>query len=122
MARFIQTAALDIAPVSGKWVTAGRVVYWSDIADRIITVPVFFETDLASIPALVQPLIPVNGYHRLAAVLHDLLYRERPKWCTRKLADQIFLEAMAVLGEAKWRRNAMYAAVRAFGWLHYKGA
>lgn len=122
MARFIQTAALDIAPVSGSWITSRPIVYYSDIAQRAIAVRMFFETDLASIPVLVRPLIPVNGQHRNAAVLHDFLYRNQPEWCTRLLADQIFLEAMAVLGEAKWRRNAMYAAVRSFGWLHYRGA
>lgn len=120
MARFIQTAALDIAPASGRWVTAGRVVYWSDIADRIITVPVFFETDLASIPVLVRPLIPVNGQHRNAAVLHDYLYQKCGCWCSRKLADEIFREAMRVLGESAWRREAMYRGVRIGGWLHYR--
>lgn len=120
MARFVQTAALDIAPVSGKWVTARPVIYWSDVAGRIITVPMFFETDLASIPALVRPLIPVNGQHRNAAVLHDYLYQKCGCWCSRKLADEIFREAMRVLGESAWRREAMYRGVRIGGWLHYQ--
>jgi len=35
-------------------------------------------------------------------------------------ADEVFLEAMTVLGVARWRRTVMYWAVRVFGRGNYK--
>jgi len=40
---------------------------------------------------------------------------------TRKEADDVFLEAMGVLGVKNWRKYPMYLAVRAFGFLAWKG-
>lgn len=120
MPRFLQRCYLAIADRSNQWVTVGALVYLSDIAQRTITVDEGFETDLASIPRSFHWLIPVNGKHRLAAIIHDWLYAKAPDWCTRKLADQVLLEAMKALGESWWRRTAMYSAVRAGGWLYWR--
>lgn len=80
-----------------------------------ITVPAGFVTDLASIPRLLHPLIPVNGRHRAAAIVHDYLYASQTT--SRAEADAIFLEAMASCGVRWSQRWAMYAAVRIGGWL-----
>lgn len=120
MPTFLQRCYLAIADASNQWVTVGPLVYSSQVAERTITVASGFETDLASIPRSFHWLIPVNGKHRLAAIIHDWLYAKAPEWCTRKLADQVLLEAMKALGESWWRRTAMYSAVRAGGWLYWR--
>ena len=79
------------------------------------SVPRGFITDLASIPRILHSLIPVNGRHSPAAIVHDYLYATQR--CTRKQADETFLWAMESLGVNAVRRYAMYAGVRAFGWL-----
>ena len=84
-----------------------------------VEIPAGFETDLASIPRSFMGLIPVNGKHRNAAIVHDYLYVIKPDWCSRSLADSVFLEAMQVLGESRLRRAAMYAAVRVGGWVYW---
>lgn len=119
MSKFIATSALDIAAGVGEWVTVSPIVYASDLVNKFIEVPAGFTTDLASIPSVFRILIPVNGRHRLAAILHDYLYQDHPAWCTRSIADRIFLEAMVVVGESRMRRWAMYAAVRSCGWMYW---
>ena len=118
MARFEHIPPLLIGR-SGQWILAGWLTYQSDIAGRIV-VPEGFETDLASIPAPFTPLIPVDGRHRAAAIVHDWLCRRGE--IERKTADRVFLEAMTVLQEKAWRRYTMYAAVRLYsGWLRLRG-
>jgi hypothetical protein len=120
VSRFIDKSPLDIGAQSSEWITTEVIRYQSDIAKRVIEIPSGFETDLASIPRLFMWVIPVNGKHRNAAIVHDYLYVKKPEWCSRSLADSIFLEAMEVLGESRWRRAAMYAAVRVGGWLYWR--
>lgn len=120
MGQFLSKPSLDIGDESGDWITCSPLVYSSTVAARVITIRERFHTDLASIPRLFQWLIPVNGKHRLAAIVHDYLYSVAPRWCDRKMADRILLEAMTDLGEAWWRRTAMYAAVRIGGWMHWR--
>lgn len=97
-----------------EWWIDGECVYQSDLIDKtgkpvLVTVPNLFMTDLSSIPRIFRLLIPKNGRHRAAAVVHDWLCREEIG--PRKQADKIFLEAMAVLNVPQWRRWAMYRAV-----------
>ena len=85
----------------------------------LIKVPKGFITDFASIPKVVWSIIghPAGQYGK-AAVIHDYLYRNGLR--TRKKADDIFLEAMEVLGVGAIRRRVIYSAVRLFGCLAYK--
>ncbi len=83
-----------------------------------ITVPAGFITDLASIPRLLHPLIPVNGRHRAAAIVHDYLYATQT--LTRAECDAVFLEAMEACGVRWTQRWAMYSAVRAGGWVAWR--
>lgn len=96
------------------WQLVYRLTYES-LAGEKITVPAGFDTDLASIPQILQAAIPVNDKHRAAAVLHDYLYtvRDRP----RAQADALFLEAMKLSDVRFTQRWAMYLAVRVGGWL-----
>ncbi len=102
-----------------EWLLFQRLQYWTLIRGKpeLLEVPAGFRTDLASIPRLARSLIPQNGRHRRAAVVHDYIYREagRHTW-TRKEADKCFLEAMKVDGVPKLRALTMYSAVRIGGW------
>lgn len=84
--------------------------------DISVVVPKDFTTDFASIPRAVWHIVgaPATGKHRYAAVVHDWLYAT--ELYDRKRCDDIFLQAMKDSDVAYWRRNAMYYAVRWFGW------
>ena len=92
---------------------------------KTIAVPKGFLTDGASIPQFLWSMLPTWGAYSRAAVIHDYLYRcigeGRPHSLatTRKAADDIFLEAMAVCGVTIGVRNTIYTAVRTFGSIDY---
>jgi len=81
-------------------------------------VPADFDTDFASSPRLLWWLVPPTGVYTRAAVLHDWLYRTGHT--SRRDADRVFLAVMLELKTRRLRALAMWGAVRAFGWLHYK--
>ncbi len=86
----------------------------------VIRVPAGFETDFASVPRLLWPLLPPTGSYGKAAVLHDYLYATQQiagQSITRAKADEVFLEAMAVLGVGWLKRHTVYWGVRLGGWL-----
>lgn len=103
------------------------LTYYSAILGRDIHVHEGFVTDFASIPALAQSFIPVNGRHREAACVHDYLCVYKAKMeiggfvgIDQLTVDRVFLEAMEVL-EVRWtQRRVMYRAVRVYqtikGW------
>ena len=82
---------------------------------EIITVPKGFISDGASIPKICWSIIghPMGEYAP-AAWIHDFLFVTQP--VTRKEADRIFIEAMADLGVAFWKRKTMHFFVRICGW------
>jgi len=81
------------------------------------TVPAGFGTDLASVPLGFRNLASkVDGIE--AATVHDYLYRTGK--VPRAEADEVFFDLLE--GQVPgWKRYAMWGAVRAFGWLSYKG-
>lgn len=101
----------------GRWLLVQPLIYQSDIAQRVITVPAGFPTDLAS-----TPRIPVlyelfgNVAHR-AAVVHDYLYTSGRE--SRAVADAVMREACAVTGVAGWRSWGMWVGVRLGGAAFY---
>jgi len=126
-------------PDGRRWKLIRTFVYevGSKGSDKKIEVPAGFVTDFASSPPAIWWLIPPWGKYGKAAILHDYLYlnhrylaqaqsfrEERaagralnPKRVTREYADNVFREAMTVLGVAPWRVKLMYWGVRCFGWL-----
>lgn len=102
---------------TGKWYLFAPLVYESDKAGRVITVPAGFPTDLASTPRI--PIIyEVAGNIAVrAAVVHDYLYTSGRE--SRAVADAVFLEACEVTGVPWFRRWAMWAGVRVGGSSHY---
>jgi hypothetical protein len=90
----------------------------------IITVPCGSLTDGASIPKCFHNIMGPRGPWYRAAVIHDYLYSlQSSKYypgIKRKMADQIFLDAMVDCGVGFVTRQTIYRAVRAFGWFCYK--
>lgn len=86
----------------------------STIVKRIwIDVPVGFVTDLTSVPRFLWSVSPPNGKYAKAAIVHDYLYTNAIG--TKAWADEVFCEAMGVLGVPRWRKYLMYWSVRLFG-------
>lgn len=85
----------------------------------VVIVPAGFVTDLASIPRVLWSLLPPHGRYAKAAIIHDWLYATGIGG-SREYADNVFLEAMEVLGVSVWKRSVIYWAVRAFGASKYK--
>ncbi len=108
--------------------------YSSDIADAVITAPEGFVIDGASVPRAAWSIVRPFGRTLRASVIHDRLYDTRGRWPgelfvvvgadtgeeARKLADDIFREAMRVDAAEPWnvtwfQREGSYRAVRTFG-------
>lgn len=89
-----------------------------EASEDVIAVPPGFETDFASIPRGLWNLFPPLGPYTKAAVIHDWGYSKHDR--SRLEYDQIFLEAMEVLGVPRLRRMAMYRAVRMFGGMAWR--
>jgi hypothetical protein len=97
-----------------------------------VTMPAGMQTDLASIPRLLWPILPPDGPWGEAALPHDLCYsshgamtwhghagRSRPAPYVRAECDQILDEAMATLGVPRVQRVIIWLGVRiggAAGW------
>lgn len=99
-----------------EWVLLASLRYQPGTG-QVIVAPAGFVTDLASIPRPARALISPNGASRRAAVLHDWLYCYRRY--TRQQADALFLEALQAEGVGWVTRRAMWAAVRAGGWVYW---
>lgn len=84
-------------------------------------IPRGFITDLASIPRLMRPFFDRTGKSMKAAVLHDYLYCTSftRVTLTRARADYLFLEALKACEVNLVERWAMYAGVRAGGWVYW---
>ncbi|WP_376787875.1 DUF1353 domain-containing protein [Aliamphritea ceti] len=110
----------DMKPILGsrRRITQFPLTYHSKHWNMSITVPVKYETDLASVPRLAWWLIaPDDPGIRLAAVIHDYCYSHQCHRMTRKIADQILFEAMGEVPSpgSKWLRWIVYFAVRIGG-------
>jgi hypothetical protein len=81
----------------------------------IIRVKSGFDFDAASIPKIFWSIIgsPFTGNYVEPATVHDALYSS--EYFNRKQCDDIFLEVMKANNVSKFKRYAMYGAVRLFG-------
>lgn len=82
-----------------------------------VFVPVGFKTDLASVPRLPGAFLLFGDRARRAGILHDYLYSTGSD---REYADEAFLAVMRQEVGDSLSRRAMWAGVRAFGWLFHK--
>lgn len=133
--RFTRSLLIEDTNDGKTFIVRGAFKYFigSEDSGRFISCPDGTRTDLASIPRLLQPIVPKLGKGNQAAVVHDLAYRrgfiemERPygvaiAQISRKRADQIMLEAMEVLEVGTARRYAIYYGLRIGGWVGWRQA
>lgn len=88
--------------------------YQSDLVPEVITVPVGFYTDFASVPRIGIIYAMLGDCAHEPAVIHDWLYYSAIT--DRKTADNVLLEAMTAMNLPAWRRWPIYWGVRAGGW------
>lgn len=85
---------------------------------HLISVPIGYVTDLTSVPRFLWSIFPPHGKYAKAAIVHDYLYTNAIG--TKAWADEVFFEAMGVLGVPRWRKYVMYWSVRLFGRGNYE--
>lgn len=112
MSAFTQPLMLEYLD-GHMWLVAQPFEFASEVAERLIRVPVGFVTDFASVPRFFWRVLPPTGQYGKAAVIHDYCYVSAI--VDKAMADRVFLEAMAVLGVSAWKRRLMYWAVSMFG-------
>ena len=82
-------------------------------------IPANFETDLASIPKVIWPIMaPAHSSLIRPAIVHDWFYRKTCDF-TRHETDLIFYHMLRNEGVSKFRASIMYYAVRIFGTNYY---
>jgi hypothetical protein len=111
MVGFVSELNVEVMRNGTTRVLLSELKYNSEVFS--IVVPKGFKTDYASTPRFLWPIIPPSGKYTMAAVLHDYLYTSGS--VTRKIADDIFKEAMISLDVSRWKVCVMYYAVRVFG-------
>ena len=127
------TTPLEIEYIGGRsWKVTREFDYLVDFNDphSAIKVPAGFVTDFASVPEVLWDILPPTGKYGKAAVVHDYLYVMGGKipclLCgpeeselfspyTKAEADQVFYDAMKVLGVGQPERWRMWRTVKAFG-------
>ena len=92
-----------------------ELTYFTAIDKCLILVPVGFDTDLGSIPAILQGIFPKDGKAMFGYILHDYLYRTGIY--SRGVSDDMLEEAMKSLGVAWWRRKSVRAGLKLGGWV-----
>ncbi len=115
MSRFTESLVVTPLPDGKTWIILHDFGY--EVGDEgrgdVNNVPIGTYTDFASIPRSLWAIFPRWGKYGNAAVIHDWLYWDQSR--SRQEADDIFLEGMEVLEVSKWKRYAIYYAVRSFG-------
>ena len=86
-----------------------------------LEVPAGFLTEGMSIPPVMWSWCNPFAKGFEISVFHDYFYAEENIYgFTRKEADDLFLEGMSACGVPWLKRQAIYRAVRLFGWRYYK--
>lgn len=117
MSRFVGNVVVE--QFGALWVVRKSLRYLSDIELHSVKVPAGFLTDFASIPQIFWNLVaPSDPEYSAAAIVHDKLYATHE--VEKVTADSIFLEAMAVTGTPRWKRNLIWSAVHCFGQPSYE--
>lgn len=96
-----------------RWRLQSEVVYQG--ATHRFVVPEGFPTDFATIPGFLLWLIPRDGAHTLAAILHDWAVTDgiRSGVISPRDTDGLFRRCLRELGVPPLRRWLMYVGVRA---------
>ena len=115
---FREKAILLSLEIEGKIRTLKEELhYYSEILKAWVIVEVDFKTDLGSIPALLQGLIPKDGKGAFPYIVHDKLYRQGKY--SQKICDDVLKEACKVTGVSWWRRVSIRGGLRVGGFVAY---
>ena len=104
-----------VTPLNGTWLDDVRfalgtpLIYRSAVATQLITAPLGFVTDFASVPRVPVAYMLFGDRAHHEAVIHDFLYQTH--LTTKAVADKVFLEAMKVRGKPWYVRVPMYWGV-----------
>ena len=130
MSRFLLRPHVSHDPARNPrrpWQLESGCVYLTAVPGtaRKLAIPAGYATDLASVPRLPGVHWRYGGKAVLPAIVHDYLYEHDPHGWGRKVADQVFLEAMQDENDPPWAtsRWAMYMGVRLGGgpaWNRYR--
>lgn len=123
MSAFTGSLVIEEVEPGRKWRLVGPLRYEAGAkgSGLLIEVPSGFETDGASIPLVLRPVLAVWGTYGRAAAVHDFGYRclrsgsphgEMP---TRQAVDAEFYAAMLACGTSRPLALLMWASVRVFG-------
>ncbi len=120
MCRFITTLKTEQVG-KRKHILLGDLVL-ADDDEQVITVPVGFSSDFASIKVLHNAFqyvlfALVSGYGNSPAAVHDWLYTTGQM--SRKRADAVLYRALRAEGIARWRAWLFWAGVRIGGSTSY---
>lgn len=95
-------------------VTERPFLYRSDLVG-LVSVPVGFRTDFASVPRIGWIYALLGNKAHQAAVIHDFLYYADT--VTKDVADRVLAEAAGITkGISEWQQKAFYWGVRLGGW------
>ncbi|MDP9525356.1 MULTISPECIES: DUF1353 domain-containing protein [Pseudomonas] len=93
-----------------------RVLQYRTKDGRLITVPVGYLSDLASVPHLARRIVdPQTPAARRPSVVHDRIYTHETHRFTKAEADRIFYDALREEGMNTALAWLMYQAVRIGG-------
>jgi hypothetical protein len=107
------------APLAVRFVDRGRVQLLAPLVWRtsttVLTVPASFETDGASVPAALWPVVghPLSGSLLRAAILHD--FEIVTQLAPSRVVHRRFYAALRSTGVGRVRAALLYAVVRLFG-------
>lgn len=105
---------------SDYWVATNPFIYYLGElgSDEWVEIPHGYLTDGASVPRIFWNIVPPWGKYGQAAIVHDFLCeylmvktKTGERKITRKECDQIFLEAMLVMGVPERKAKMIHAAV-----------
>lgn len=116
MGRFMTPLRAELQQDRKSWVLLDSFQYLDDEAG-LVTVPVGFLTDFASVPRLPLTFALVGAYGHAAAALHDWMYASGKY--SRKQSDKVFKNALRSSGIARWRAWIMWTGVRVGGSRRY---
>lgn len=112
MGRILKKTTFSLG-APGRFITDSEAIYESDVYGKVV-VEKEFSTDFASIPNWIPRwLFDPLRHGRWPALFHDDLCQKATTYKERVMADHVFFECMTDVGTKKWRKLAMFAAVRA---------
>ena len=109
MSQFLSALEVRMLPEMSdqKWMLISPLKYYSEKLQYTVEVPENFLTDFISFG-------PLKGLGQRPAVVHDFLYSV--KGFDRSIADDVFKEALELVGVGTIRAYFMFLAVRLVGW------